>query len=382
MPKKLILFILIINILSCYWPKDTYPDYITAGNGEEPDSANPPISSTIPPISSTIPPISSTIPPISSTIPPISSTIPPISSTIPPISSTIPPIINNGETIIIDHTCTDLSQIPLEYIEAVKHYTANNKGLLLWYTGESHSYQIKGGMPGENIRGGMELLEAQNPLYAVEIQSDPADFTENYALRLLRGRFSINRWTPYNMGEEEYWSHPAARLTPPAAAISAGEAGTPIHIAMWTWCWDIAWDRMIINNGIEISPFTETETGIYLDALTSYNSDPGIDTVWVYQTAVTDTIGDDRGLRTFRMNNLIREFVNTHGGILFDWADIETWSADGSRQNLVTWEGQQFELRHPDWEGEQIGHGNTALSIQKARALWWLLARAAGWPGI
>ncbi len=86
-----------------------------------------------------------------------------------------------------------------------------------------------------------------------------------------------------------------------------------------------------------------------------------------------------------------------HQRILFDYADILCWSNSGAR-NTVTW-NDSGALRphaqiHPDnmmdydlsWnpithteDGDHIGEVG---ALRLAKAMWWMLARIAGWDGI
>jgi hypothetical protein len=81
-------------------------------------------------------------------------------------------------------------------------------------------------------------------------------------------------------------------------------------------------------------------------------------------------------------------------GILFDYADILTWGDDGL-QKTTTWVDfggteQVFPAIHDDnmldldgsyqEDGDHIGERG---ALRLAKALWWMLARIAGWrPGM
>jgi hypothetical protein len=75
-----------------------------------------------------------------------------------------------------------------------------------------------------------------------------------------------------------------------------------------------------------------------------------------------------------RFNRQLRESVLRNKGVLFDAADIESWS--GNEQTLVN----EVPVKHPAHrmiQGMQ-SQGNLA---SHGTATWWLLARLAGWPG-
>ena len=64
---------------------------------------------------------------------------------------------DNSAPLIIDHTCTDLSQIPDEWIDSVK---ANMK---LYYVHTSH---------GGQLTDGLETLENDNSKYSVALGNE------------------------------------------------------------------------------------------------------------------------------------------------------------------------------------------------------------------
>jgi hypothetical protein len=294
--------------------------------------------------------------------------------------------------IIADHTaCTLYTQIPAVWLAKVKSMT-------FWYTGESHSYQIKGGRDDEGIMGGMELLEAENSLYAVEVQDKPSEFLESGVLRLIRGNYTdSNQFSNSPMGEEFFWSSQKVR-----DLVKHAVETNPIDVACWCWCWDIGYNRLFQWDAnkkayVDIIPdpdgrWQPEHMQIYLDAFTEFNANPNASTIFIYQTAVTDNPIGENAYRTQLLNDQIRAWVKAKGAVLFDWADIETHSPDGTVHNLATWTDTTgifgtagspytFEVRHSAWNKEELGHAARALAVQKAKAMWWLLARLAGWDG-
>ena len=308
---------------------------------------------------------------------------------------------NNVPYIIADHTAVeDYEQIPGTYLNQVKQ-------MVLWYMGESHSYQIRGGKLADSGRvlGGLELLETADSNYGVEVRENPANFTGTNVLKLLRGSFHERwGWNDDNMGEEHYWSTETVLEKPKMVSENYS-----VDVAIWCWCWDIPWRELIIfdandrkiniirdrdKDGIEETPNGNWGTEhmqIYLNAFKSLNDNTNSNTVSVYQTAVTDT-ADEGGHLTQLYNDQMRAWVKANGGYLFDWADIEVYNDDNSEKNTESWmdtagilgtpEAEyNYEKRHDQWSGEEVGHATQALAIRKAKALWWLLARIAGWDG-
>jgi hypothetical protein len=77
---------------------------------------------------------------------------------------------------------------------------------------------------------------------------------------------------------------------------------------------------------------------------------------------------------------------------LFDYADILSWS-DTGQQNVQSWTdyggvSRQYQMIHPDnmkdldgsytEDGDHIGQRG---ALRLGKALWWMLARMAGWDG-
>ena len=102
-----------------------------------------------------------------------------------------------------------------------------------------------------------------------------------------------------------------------------------------------------------------------------------------------------------RNNNIIREFCKSHGKVLYDFADIESYDPDGSyfgdkyatdacdydsdgdktpdRNWATDW--QNAHSRGVDWYDCEAAHSQPVNANMKAYAAWWLMARLAGWPG-
>lgn len=73
-------------------------------------------------------------------------------------------------------------------------------------------------------------------------------------------------------------------------------------------------------------------------------------------------------------NDQVRTFARANGKLLYDIADIESHDAAGQ----VRVDGSGRELLCDEWTSDG-GHLNAAGAERAARALWWLMARVAGW---
>jgi hypothetical protein len=69
--------------------------------------------------------------------------------------------------------------------------------------------------------------------------------------------------------------------------------------------------------------------------------------------------------------------------VLFDFGDLDAWYYDGSTwdQATYTYDTAAVPHEHPNFQGDEAAHTTYASCEQKGRAVWWMLARIAGWQG-
>ena len=169
------------------------------------------------------------------------------------------------------------------------------------------------------------------------------------------------------MAYDDGWSWDAAAFYDTAAALLAE---TPeANAFMWSWCGELSWDTTAVD--------------AYLAAMAQLEADyPGV--TFVYMTGHTDGPAD----QVLEDNNqAIRDYVTTHGAVLYDFADIESWDPAGTNypetDDSCPW-CTAWCTAHPGdcppLEGE-CAHSHPFNCILKGRAFWWLSARLAGWPG-
>jgi len=300
--------------------------------------------------------------------------------------------------IIADHSVVDsYDDIPEEWLNKVKQ-------MLVWVPGMSHSL---------GYQNGVRLLALYDSRFASYIwNSDPPPSYSNSYLRLGRPYMSsVNFWTtdigtycgemykqqiagnPYT-AVINGWSYESTWNNPPGGGVD------PVYNIHWAgdvgglrWGLDAA-DQSLTGNPVCMDT--------YISAINTYNayfSNHGMVTRAIFSTGVVDeNAGTENGFQRELKNKHIRDYVNAHSGtILFDYADILVYSNNGERyqaawndngslryhdqihpENKLDYNASWAIVDENDADGDHIGEVG---ALRLAKALWWMLARIAGWDG-
>jgi hypothetical protein len=245
---------------------------------------------------------------------------------------------------IIDHTCTDLDQVPDSWILSVRMLDSH-------YAHTSH---------GGQLTCGLEFIEAADAFYNCEIGYCLLPDVSG-AWCIFDGQETEGYITP-----DLYWQTPAGMdLT--RAVLNNNPS---ICTSMWSWC-------------TQCDYYSEAEVDAYLDSMSVLESEfPEV--TFIYFTGNAQATGAS-GYNRWQRNAQIRNFCLANGKVLFDFEDLDSWWYNpGSgqwEQQTYSWEGQNVPSEHPQFYGDEYAHTTAESCEQKGRAVWWMMARIAGWDG-
>ncbi len=271
-----------------------------------------------------------------------------------------------GKPLIIDHTCTDLTRVPLSALQSAKDT------LHIGYGHTSHGSQIIDGMTGlvAFINGGGLGLSYPTDFFAWNNGGTDG------ALDLEDGDGYGDGWLDHDAGYYPNWvNETRTYLDDPSHA--------DVNVIIWSWCG-------------QASGYTEQQMiDQYLAPMSQLEADyPNV--TFVYMTGHLDGSGLAGTLNV--RNQQIRDYCIANGKVLYDFADIESYDPDGlvhymplmcndncdydsdgngsqDRNWALDWQSTHPE--NADWYTCGSAHSQPLNANRKAYAAWWLWARLA-----
>lgn len=317
--------------------------------------------------------------------------------------------------IVADHRAVDqYRRIPAAYVQLVKKMWLN-------VPGESHSLAY---------RRGLQLLAEREPAFAASASEAglPAAATDRQ-LRVSRTTWGdLARPTGWitDYGEEDWFTSAAAVQRTKAHLAYCHANQLPIAAFGFGWCWDmtsgngpggevdplyqVRWAGATVGGpegsrrwGLDAGDTALTGNSVCLDTYLAatqqyadFCRDNGYPTKVFYTTGPVDggsNTGESGYQRALKHEHIRRHVQARADRILFDYADILCWADDGT-QNLTTWRDlggtvRSYPYIHDDnlltlsgTPSADSGHIGQRGALRLAKALWWMLARTAGWDGV
>jgi hypothetical protein len=262
---------------------------------------------------------------------------------------TVTPTGAPSGAMIIDHTNTDITRIPAYWLGQAKTLYR------LSYGHTSHGSQIISGLG--TVRS---------------VQGATYDYTTDGSV--VAGKLSIDDYTPNgDLGNPDFTTWAAE------TRAMFNTPGNNRNVVLWSWCGQLSWA-------------SEANVNTYLSLMQGLINDyPNVR--FIYMTGHLDGSGVAGNLNV--NNNRIRSYVTAHNGVLFDFADMESYTPggtnvlsqgadDGCNYDGGNWADQWCAAHPSDWlcTSCSCAHSEALNCNRKAVAFWWMMARLAGWNGL
>jgi len=266
-------------------------------------------------------------------------------------------ILNNAisQGIIINHTCEELSQIPMSWIDSVQ---AKQK----WhYAHTSH---------GGQLTTGLDRIENNDPAYNIARGYSTLPNVPD-ALCIFDGQEGDTYISP-----EEYW-RTAAGMNKTRDVLNNNPT---INVSQWCWC-------------CQVNSYSENDIQEYLDSISVLEAEfPDVSFVYMTGNAQTGPGNHynqslSQGYNRYLRNEQIRNYCIANNKVLFDFADIDCWwynpiSEEWELSTYEYWNGSDtitVPYEHPQYNLNQAAHTSYENCENKGKAVWWMMAKLTDW---
>lgn len=258
-----------------------------------------------------------------------------------------------GQGIIADHNAVqDFDSIPAYWLEQAKQFNIH-------YGHTSH---------GAQLTTGLNRVEDSTHNFEVGQGFLPT----GDALCMFDGTYKNESYVSY-VEPDDYWESEAGMN----CTRYVLENYSDINISMFMWCWQIRTNNTTYVQG-------------YLDAMSQLEQEyPDVTFIYItghcqnyegHHFTGPTSYWNPFGWNTHINNEYIRQYCQNNNKVLFDFGDIDCWWNGDC--DYGDYNGNIFPREHDHYNLDQAAHTSYENCENKGRAVWWLMARLAGWEGV
>jgi hypothetical protein len=311
--------------------------------------------------------------------------------------------------IVADHNAVDeFGDIPSNWIDSVKTKWVS-------FPGESHAAGLLVGLDSLEGRDGTYAVDTKD---YVEAGTPDAYTTDNLrASTAMWGDYTSPTGWSYLHEEGDWWTNSSAIARVKTSLSYCNNTGPSLFAIGFGWCWDatrgdstagtdpvtgnrwygqsflgpdgsLPWgiddtDNSVTGNSVNMDTYIDA-TQAFID----YCAD-SIPTHIFFTTGPVDqnwdegTISKEALYQGYLKWEHLRDYVALdEDAVLFDYADILCYDDGESSPNTTTWDGNEFPAITANNADQDIYHLSYDGHVRLAKAMWWMLARLAGWEGV